>query len=78
MDDPEAEGEDKSIPADPNVRNFSYTVVNGQIYYRENSLMNPAEVSVKAADHIKGLTCIRDCARTLIEYQTENWPTTQG
>ena len=74
LDDPEAEGEDKSIPADPNVRNFSYTVVDGQVYYRENSRMNPVEVSVTAANRIKGLIGIRDCVRTLIEYQTEDWP----
>ena len=74
MDDPEAEGEDKSIPADPEVRNFSYTIVDGQVYYRENSRMNPVEVSVTAANRIKGLIGIRDCVRTLIEYQTEDWP----
>ena len=74
LDDPEAEGEDKSIPADPNVRNFSYTVVDGQVYYRENSRMNPVEVSVTAANRIKGLIGIRDCVRTLIDYQTEDWP----
>ena len=74
LDDPEAEGEDKSIPADPDVRNFSYTVVDGQVYYRENSRMNPVEVSVTAANRIKGLIGIRDCVRTLIEYQTEDWP----
>ena len=74
IDDPEAEGEDKSIPADPEVRNFSYTVVDGQVYYRENSRMNPVEVSVTAANRIKGLISIRDCVRTLIEYQTEDWP----
>ena len=74
LDDPEAEGEDKSIPADPNVRNFSYTIVDGQVYYRENSRMNPVEVSVTAANRIKGLISIRDCVRTLIEYQTEDWP----
>ena len=74
IDDPEAEGEDKSIPADPEVRNFSYTVVDGQVYYRENSRMNPVEVSVTAANRIKGLSGIRDCVRTLIEYQTDDWP----
>ena len=74
MDDPEAEGEDKSIPADPDVRNFSYTIVDGQIYYRENSRMNSVEVSVTAVNRIKGLIGIRDCVRTLIEYQTEDWP----
>ncbi|MDE7171063.1 MAG: DEAD/DEAH box helicase family protein, partial [Oscillospiraceae bacterium] len=74
MDDPEAEEEDQSIPADPEVRNFSYTVVDGQVYYRENSRMNPVEVSVTAANRIKGLIEIRDCVRTLIEYQTDDWP----
>ena len=74
MDDPETEGEDRSIPADPEVRNFSYTIVDGKVYYRENSRMNPVEVSVTAANRIKGLIGIRDCVRTLIEYQTEDWP----
>ncbi len=66
--------EDLSIPADPDVRNFSYTVVDGQIYYRENSRMNPVEVSMTAQNRIKGLIAIRDCVRTLIEYQTEDFP----
>ena len=70
----ELEGEDRSIEADPTVRNFSYTLVDGKIYYRENSRMNPIEVSVTAANRIKGLIGIRDCVRTLIEYQTEDWP----
>ena len=74
MDDPETKGEDTSIPADPEVRNFSYTIVDGKVYYRENSRMNPVEVSVTAANRIKGLIGIRDCVRTLIEYQTEDWP----
>ena len=73
VDDPEAE-EDRSIPADPSVRNFSYTLVDGQIYYRENSVMNPVEVSVTAQGRIKGLIGIRDCVRTLIEYQIEDYP----
>ena len=74
MDDPETKGEDTSIPADPEVRNFSYTIVDGKVYYRENSRMNPVEVSVTAANRIKGLIGIRDCVRTLIEYQAEDWP----
>ena len=73
VDDPEVE-EDRSIPADPSVRNFSYTLVDGQIFYRENSVMNPVEVSVTAQGRIKGLIGIRDCVRTLIEYQTEDYP----
>lgn len=67
------EEEDTSIPADPNVRNFSYTVVDGEIYYRENSRMNKVEVSVTAANRIKGMIAIRDCVRELIEYQTEDY-----
>ena len=74
IDDLEAEDEDLSIPADPDVRNFSFTVVDGKIYYRENSRMNPVDVSATAESRIKGMIAIRDCARTLIEYQTEDYP----
>lgn len=74
IDDLEAEDEDLSIPADPVVRNFSFTVVDGKIYYRENSRMNPVEVSMTAENRIKGMIAIRDCVRTLIEYQTEDYP----
>lgn len=70
----EAEDEDLSIPADPDVRNFSFTVVDGKIYYRENSRMNPVDVSATAESRIKGMIAIRDCVRTLIEYQTEDYP----
>jgi len=64
---------DTSIPADPNVRNFSYTMVDGTIYYRENSKMNRVETSVTAEGRIKGMIAIRDCVRELIEYQTEDY-----
>ena len=74
IDDLEAEDEDLSIPADPDVRNFSFTVVDGKIYYRENSRMNPVDVSATAESRIKGMIGIRDCVRTLIEYQTEEYP----
>ena len=70
----ELEGEDHSIEADPAVRNFSYTVVNGQIYYRENSRMNPVEVSRTAESRIRGMIELRDCVRALLEYQTEDYP----
>ena len=70
----ELEGEDHSIEADPAVRNFSYTLVNGQIYYRENSRMNPVEVSKMAESRIRGMIELRDCVRTLLEYQTEDYP----
>lgn len=66
--------EDKSIPADPNVRNFSFTLVDGAIYYRENSRMFPVEQSLTGQSRVKGMIAIRDCARRLIEYQTENAP----
>lgn len=74
IDDLEADDEDLSIPADPDVRNFSFTVVDGKIYYRENSRMNPVDVSATAESRIKGMIAIRDCVRTLIEYQTEDYP----
>ena len=68
------EEEDKSIPADPNVKNFSYTIADGQVYYRENSLMHPVEVSVTAENRIRGMIELRECTRRLIEYQTEGYP----
>ena len=61
------EEEDRSIPADPNVRNFSYTVVDGQVYYRENSRMHPLEVSVTAENRIRGMIELRECVRQLID-----------
>ena len=70
----ELEEEDKSIPANPEVRNFSYTVVEDNIYFRENSRMNPVEVSATAENRIKGLIAVRDCVRNLIELQTEDYP----
>lgn len=73
IDDLEAEDEDLSIPADSDVRNFSFTVVDGKIYYRENSRMNPVDVSATAESRIKGMIAIRDCVRTLIECQTEDY-----
>ena len=70
----EQEEEDNSIPADPTVRNFSYTVVDDKIYYRENSRMTPVEVSATAENRIKGMIAIRNSVRTLIELQTEDYP----
>ena len=70
----EPDEEDRSIPADPTVRNFSYTIVDGQVYYRENSLMHPMEVSVTAENRIRGMIELRECVRRLIEYQTEGYP----
>ena len=70
----ELEGEDQSITADPTVRNFSYTLVNDKLYYREDSRMNPVEVSKTAESRIRGMIGLRDCVRTLLEYQTEDYP----
>ena len=70
----ELEEEDNSIPADPTVRNFSYTVVDDKIYYRENSRMTPVEESATAENRIKGMIAIRNSVRTLIELQTEDYP----
>ncbi len=70
----ELEEEDRSIPANPEVRNFSYTVEEDKIYFRENSRMNPVEASATAENRIKGLIAVRDCVRTLIEFQTEGYP----
>lgn len=69
----ELEEEDNSIPADPTVRNFSYTLVDDKIYYRENSRMTPVEVSATAENRIKGMIAIRNSVRTLIELQTEDY-----
>ena len=68
------EAEDHAIPADPEVRNFSFCIQDGTIYFRENSLMYPMEVSVTAENRIRGMIAIRDCARRVIEYQTEGYP----
>ena len=65
---------DASIPADPSVRNFSFTLVDGKLYYRQNSVMNPVDVSLTAQNRIKGMITIRDSVRRLIEYQTEDYP----
>ena len=70
-DEPE---EDNTIPADPNVRNFSYTLVDGQIYYRQNSIMVPVELPVTTQNRVKGMIELRECVRNLIFYQTENYP----
>ena len=69
-----SDGQDASIPADLNVRNFSYALVDGKVYFREDDRMTPAAASVTAENRIKGLIQIRDCVRKLIEYQTEDYP----
>lgn len=72
--DEELEEEDYSIPADPNVRNFSYTLLDDVIYFRENSRMSPVEMSATAENRIKGLIEIRNSVRHLLELQTEDYP----
>ena len=66
--------EDNSIEADLTVRNFSYTLIDNKIYFRENSRMYPQELSMTTENRVKGLIEIRDCVRTLLEYQTEDYP----
>lgn len=68
------EDEEKTIPADPSVRNFSYTIVDNQVYYRENSLMYYQELPLTAISRIKGMIEIRDTVRNLIELQLEDYP----
>ena len=68
------ETEDLSVPADPNVKNFSFTVVEDKIYYRQDSRMNPVDVSATAENRIKGMIEIRDCVRELIRLQTDDYP----
>lgn len=76
--DYEREGEipedNESIPADPSVRNFSYTLLSDKVYYRKDSRMYPQEFSVTAESRVKGMIGIRDAARTLINYQTDDYP----
>ena len=74
IDDIGEDDEDLSIPADCNVRNFSYTLVDNKIYYRENSRMYPQELPLTTENRIKGLIEIRECVRTLLELQTEDYP----
>ncbi|MDS6200011.1 LPD25 domain-containing protein [Clostridioides difficile] len=66
--------QDAEIPADPNVRNFSFALVDGKVYFRENNRMTPAKVSMTAENRIRGLLEIRDCVRRLIQYQTDDYP----
>lgn len=66
--------EDNSVEADLTVRNFSYTLIDDKIYFRENSRMYPQELAMTTENRVKGLIEIRDCVRTLLEYQTEDYP----
>lgn len=73
LDEAQTEQED-SIPTDPNVKNYSFTVVDGTVYYRENSRMYPAQLSETAAQRVRGLIGLRDCVRSLIALETEDRP----
>ena len=64
----------ENIPADPDVKNYSYTVVDGTVYYRENSIMKPVDVSEKTEQRMKGMVAIRDCTQELINFQLEEYP----
>ena len=74
IDEELADDDEDYIPADPNVRNFSYTVYDGKIYYRENSLMREIKAGATAENRIKGMVAIRDSVRRLLELQTNNYP----
>ena len=64
---------DTSIPADPNVKNYSYTVVGGEVYYRENSRMVKPELNATAAERVKGMVALRDCVNELIALQMDEY-----
>ena len=64
----------ENIPADLEVKNYSYTVVDDKVYYRENSIMKPVDVSEKAEQRMKGMVAIRDCTQELINFQLEEYP----
>ena len=68
------EEEDLSIPADPDVRNYSFTSVDGKLYFRIDSRMEPVNLPLTTENRVRGMMALRDCARQLIAYQMENHP----
>ena len=68
------EREETTIPADPNVKNFSYTIIDGKVYFRENSIMAEQDLPITTISRIKGMIELRDCVRELIDLQTEDYP----
>ena len=70
----EVDEEDLSIPADVNVKNFSYTVVDGKVYFRENSKMYPQELAITTENRVRGMIELRDCVRKLIDLQINDYP----
>ena len=73
LDDVENDLEDRTIPADPSVKNFSYTIIDNELYYRENSVMKPVDMADSKLERIKGMVGIRDCTRELIDMQLEEY-----
>ena len=69
----EGEQIDTSIPADPNVKNYSYTVVDGEVYYRENSVMVKPDLNATAKERVKGMIELRDCVQSLISQQMDGF-----
>ena len=76
LDELESETADQTIPADPNVKNYSFCVVDGSVYYRENSVMKPVDMKDTMLERIKGMVDIRDCTQELIHVQLEEYPDT--
>lgn len=74
LDELSEEMADTTIPADPDVKNYSYTLVDGKVYYRENSIMKPVDLSAPMQERIKGMVGIRDCTRELIRLQLAEYP----
>lgn len=68
------EREETMLPADPSVKNFSYTIIDGKVYFRENSVMAEQDLPITTISRIKGMIELRDCVRDLIDLQTEDYP----
>ncbi len=66
--------EETMLPADPSVKNFSYTIIDGKVYFRENSVMAEQDLPITTISRIKGMIELRDCVRDLIDLQTEDYP----
>ena len=76
LDELDSEAADQTIPADPDVKNYSYTLVDDKVYYRENSIMKPVDMKDTMMERIKGMVGIRDCTQELIRVQLEEYPDT--
>lgn len=76
LDEFDREMADQTIPADPDVKNYSYTLVDDKVYYRENSVMKPVDMKDSMLERIKGMVGIRDCTQELINVQLQEYPDT--